>query len=55
MCEYPSREDRHYLHFCKTYLASVNKEQRYYFELERILLYNLQVISLLVHFQMNVC
>ena len=36
-----------------TNLVSVIKEQKYYFELERILLYNVQVISLLVHFQMN--
>ena len=36
-----------------TNLASVIKEQEYYFESERILLYNVQVISLLVHFQMN--
>ena len=36
-----------------TNLVSVIKEQKYYFESERILLYNEQVISLLVHFQMN--
>ena len=36
-----------------TNLVSVTKEQKYYFESERILLYNVQVISLLVHFQMN--
>ena len=36
-----------------TNLVSVIKEQKYYFESERILLYNVQVISLLVHFQMN--
>ena len=36
-----------------TNLGSVIKEQKYYFESERILLYNVQVISLLVHFQMN--
>ena len=36
-----------------TNLVSVIKEQKYYFEWERILLYNVQVISLLVHFQMN--
>ena len=36
-----------------TNLVSVNKEQKCYFESERILLYNVQVISLLVHFQMN--
>ena len=34
-----------------TNLVSVIKEQKYYFESERILLYNVQVISLLVHFQ----
>ena len=37
-----------------TNLVSVIKEQKYYFESERILLYNVQVISLLVHFQMNI-
>ena len=36
-----------------TNLVSVIKEQKYYFESERILLYNVQVISLLVHFQIN--
>ena len=36
-----------------TNLVSVIKEQKYYFESERILLYNVQVISLLVHFQMD--
>ena len=36
-----------------TNLVSVIKEQEYYFESERILLYNVQVISLLVHIQMN--
>ena len=36
-----------------TNLGSVIKEQKYYFESERILLYNVQVISLLVLFQMN--
>ena len=36
-----------------TKLVSVIKEQKYYFESERILLYNVQVISVLVHFQMN--
>ena len=35
-----------------TNLVSVIKEQKYYFESERILLYNVQVICLLVHFQM---
>ena len=33
-----------------TNLVSVIKEQKYYFESERILLYNVQVISLLFHF-----
>ena len=36
-----------------TNLVRVIKEQKYYFESERILLYNVQVISLLVHFQIN--
>ena len=36
-----------------TNLVSVIKEQKYYFESEGILLYNVQVISLLDHFQMN--
>ena len=36
-----------------TNLVSVIKEKKNYFESERILLYNVQVISLLVHFQMN--
>ena len=36
-----------------TNLVRVIEEQEYYFESERILLYNVQVISLLVHFQMN--
>ena len=36
-----------------TNLVRVIKEQKYYFESERILLYNVQVISLLVHLQMN--
>ena len=36
-----------------TNLVHVIKEQKYYFESERILLYNVQVISLLVHLQMN--
>ena len=34
-----------------TNLVSVIKEQKYYFQSERILLYNVQVISILVHFQ----
>ena len=34
-----------------TNLVRVIEEQEYYFESERILLYNVQVISLLVHFQ----
>ena len=34
-------------------LVSVTKEHKYYFESERIPLYNVQVISLLVHFHMN--
>ena len=34
-------------------LVSVIKDQKYYFESERILLYNVKVISLLVHLQMN--
>ena len=37
-----------------TNLVRVIKEQKYYFESERILLYNVQVISLLVHLQMNI-
>ena len=36
-----------------TNLVSAIKEQKYSFESERILLYNVQVISLLVHLQMN--
>ena len=36
-----------------TNLVRVIEEQEYYFESERILLYNVQVISLLVHLQMN--
>ena len=36
-----------------TNLVRVIKEQKYYFESERILPYNVQVISLLVHLQMN--
>ena len=36
-----------------TNLVRVIEEQKYYFESERILLYNVQVISLLVHLQMN--
>ena len=36
-----------------TNLVRVIREQKYYFESERIQLYNVQVISLLVHFQMN--
>ena len=36
-----------------TNLVSVIKEQKYYSESERILLYYVQVISLLVHFQLN--
>ena len=36
-----------------TNLIRVVKEQKYYIESERILLYNVQVISLLVHIQMN--
>ena len=36
-----------------TNLIRVVKEQKYYIESERILLYNVQVISLLVHFQIN--
>ena len=36
-----------------TNLVRVTKEQKCYFESERILLYNVQVISLLVHFQIN--
>ena len=36
-----------------TNLVSVIKEQKYYFESERIILCNVQVLSLLVHFQMN--
>ena len=36
-----------------TNLVRVIEEQEYYCESERILLYNVQVISLLVHFQMN--
>ena len=36
-----------------TNLVCVIKERKYYFESERILLYNVQVISLLVHPQMN--
>ena len=34
-------------------LVSVTKEHKYCFESERILLYNVQVIALLVHFQLN--
>ena len=37
-----------------TNLVRVIEEQEYYFESERILLYNVQVISLLVHLQMNI-
>ena len=36
-----------------TNLVRVIEEQEYYCESERILLYNVQVISLLVHLQMN--
>ena len=36
-----------------TNAVSVIKEQKYYFESERILLYNVEVISLIVHFQMD--
>ena len=36
-----------------TNLVRVIEEQEYYFESERILLYNVQVISLLVHLQLN--
>ena len=36
-----------------TNLVRFIKEQKYYFESERLLLYNVQVISLLVHLQMN--
>ena len=36
-----------------TNLVRFIKEQKYYFESERILLYNVQVISLLVHIQMK--
>ena len=36
-----------------TNLVRVIEEQEYYFESERILLYNVQEISLLVHLQMN--
>ena len=36
-----------------TNLVRFIKEQKYYFESERLLLYNVQVISLLVHFQIN--
>ena len=36
-----------------TNLVRVVKEQKYYFETERTLPYNVQVISLLVHLQMN--
>ena len=36
-----------------TNLVRVIEEQEYHFESERILLYNVQVISLLVHLQMN--
>ena len=36
-----------------TNLVRVIKKQKYYFESERILLHNVQVISLLVHLQMN--
>ena len=36
-----------------TNLVRFIKEQKYYFESERIPLYNVQVISLLVHLQMN--
>ena len=36
-----------------TNLVSVIKEQKYYFRSERILLYDVQVISLFVYFQMN--
>ena len=34
-------------------LVRVIKEQKYHFESERIQLHNVQVISLLVHLQMN--
>ena len=37
-----------------TNLVSVIKEQKYYFQSERILLYNVQVISILVHFQNDI-
>ena len=37
-----------------TNLVRVIEEQEYYFESERILLYNVHVISLLVHLQMNI-
>ena len=37
----------------RTNLVSVMKEQKYYFESEKALLYNVQVISVLVHSQTN--